>query len=303
MSKNITAFRKNALALISNCGGLENAARVIDISPTYLKKIADGVEKKIAKDKRQSLKRFGSLTQSELITELSEELDWIRQEHREQLSANKEQFREFLRSPLNVYFREFEWDPPNLLEQVKKISEGEKPSTSNLAVSMYRFGALYELFRPNSIGHYSPYHGTVKTMDSIFATLSRAYNIELNISFSRFGSNILNTILAKEPLDRDEVNWNGLERDLEYVSRMIDETITEYSLKNFRYFLYGPNYFFKKSVEKFLKQHSRNISLSDDAENNITINDNSVTVLTNLGAISFTKLFLFRDQLRELESS
>ena len=119
-----------------------------------------------------------------------------------------------------------------------------------LAVSMYRFGALYELFRPSTIDHYSPYHGTVKTMDGIFRTLSQVFDIELNTYFSRFGTNILSRILDKQPRDRGEVDWDELKNDVEYVSRMIDEAITRYSLRNFRYFSYGHYYFFEELVKK-----------------------------------------------------
>ena len=218
------------------------------------------------------------------------------------IANNEEQIRELLDNSLIVYFREYRYQPNDLLKQVKKIREGEEPSIPKLAVSMYRFGALYELFRPDDItrGH-QPYHGTVQAMDEIFGTLSKVFGPDLNQSFSRYGSNIVNRIYSKQPLDRTEVDWEALERDLEHVSLMIDETIIKYSLKHFYYFVYENRFFFEKVVEKFLEQHSAGIRLAKDVEENIVINHDSVTVITNLGAIRFRNAHWFSVELRKLE--
>jgi len=217
------------------------------------------------------------------------------------IANNEEQIRELLDNSLIVYFREYRYQPNDLLEQVKKIREGEEPSIPNLAVSMYRFGALYELFRPDDSRSHQPYHGTVIVMDGIFETLSKVFGPDLNQSFSRYGSNIVNRIYSKQPLDRTEVDWEALERDIEYVSLMIDETIIKYSLKHFYYFVYENRFFFEKVVEKFLEQHSEGIRLAKDVEETIVINHDSVTVITNLGDITFRNDAWFSIELRKLE--
>lgn len=301
MTKNTPTTQQNALAMIAKLGGLENAARTIGIVPASLKEIVDGSEKTVSKNTRQLLTRFGSIAKSELVTELTEEIDRVRSISREQIANIEEQVRELLDNPLTVYFREYRWQPNDLLGQVKKIRGGEEPSIPNLAVSMYRFCAMYELFRPAPISQGSPYHGTVQMMDGIFTTLSKVVGPDLNKSFSKYGGNTADHIRGRQPLDRTEVDWEKLERHLEYVSRMIDQTITEYSLKNFYYFAHSERFFFEEVVAKFLEQNSSRIRLAEGVEETITINHDSVTVITNLGAISFRNVHWFKHELRNLE--
>jgi hypothetical protein len=300
LSKNITAFQKDVRALISKCDGLENAARIVDVSPTDLREIADGAQKNISKDAEQILNRFVSLTDSDFVTELTKEIDSVRYQLRKKVRASEAEFGDIFDSPLPVYFQRYMWKPIGLLEQVNKISNGEEPSVANLAVSMYRFSELYELFRPAPINHYEPYYGTVKMMDSIFGTLSQAFDLDLGASFSKYG-NILSAIQSRQPLEREKVDWEQLEQDLVYVSRMIDQTITEYSLKNYRQFTHTYHFFFKQAVEDYLKQNFEGIHLAEDIEETVSIHHNSVTVITNLGPITYEKLGNFYFQLRQLE--
>ena len=74
---------------------------------------------------------------------------------------------------------------------------------------MDRFSSLYELFRPHSITHYDPYHGTVKTMEGIFSTLSSVFGKEFQMSFSKFGQTILDRVSQNQMTAKEDVLLGG----------------------------------------------------------------------------------------------
>jgi len=205
--------------------------------------------------------------------------------------------------PLVTYFKLFYRNPIGLLDEIKKIKKGEEISLATLAVSMDRFSSLYELFRPHSITHYDPYHGTVKTMEGIFSTLSSVFGNEFQMSFSKFGQTILDRVSQNQIRAKEDVYWEGVEDDIKYVSEKIDETIAEHSLNNAYFYKY--NYkghcFFRSVLKDYLSKNSNNIVLDESCSDNVAIGATHVSLRTNMGIIEFKSERNLASKLYSLE--
>lgn len=206
--------------------------------------------------------------------------------------------------PLVTYFKLFYRNPIGLLDEIKKIKKGEEISLATLAVSMDRFSSLYELFRPHSITHSDPYHGTVKTMEGIFSTLSSVFGIEFQMSFSKFGRTILDRVTQNQMRAKEDVYWEGLEDDIKYVSEKIDETIAEHSLNNAYFYKYNykGHYFFRSVLKDYLSKNSDNIVLDESCSDNVAIGATHVSLRTNMGIIEFKSEGNLASKLYSLES-
>jgi hypothetical protein len=191
--------------------------------------------------------------------------------------------------PLVTYFKLFYRNPIGLLDEIKKIQKGEEISLATLAVSMDRFSSLYELFRPHPITHYDPYHGTVKTMEGIFSTLSSVFGNEFQMSFSKFGQTILDRVFQNQMTPKEDVYWEGVEEDIKYVSEKIDEKIAEHSLNNayFYKYSYKGHYFFRSVLKDYLSKNSNNVVLDESSSDSVTIGATHVSLRTNMGIIEF----------------
>jgi hypothetical protein len=303
MKKKInSAVQRDLRNLSENLGGIANAARIVGVGSKTLQNYIDGTSKEIGDGIWEDLKQYIKKDKNQLLTEISKELYTIRKVEREQgvelaISSYKENRQEteslqlleqMSRQPLITYFEEYHYNPIGLLEVTKRIRKGEEISIANLAVNMYRFASLYSLFRPNQVTHGHPYWGTVDTMDNIYSTLSSVYGQDLDYHFSNWGSNTISTILRRQPLEKEKVEWESLERDLEFTSKAIDKTIIEYSFENAGF--YNFNYrmsFFHDLVTKFLTENSDGVVLEEGADSIIISSSSSVSLTTNIGTLIF----------------
>ena len=305
MKKKInSAVQRDLRNLSENLGGIANAARIVGVGSKTLQNYIDGASKEIGAGIWEDLRQYIKKDKNQLLTEISKELYTIRKVEREQgvelaISSYKENRQEteslqlleqMSRQPLITYFEEYHYNPIGLLEVTKRIRKGEEISIANLAVNMYRFASLYSLFRPNQVTHDHPYWGTVDTMDNIYSTLSSVYGQDFDYHFSNWGSNTISTILRRQPVEKEKVDWDSLERDLEFTSKAINNTIIEYSFENASF--YNFNYrmsFFHDLVTEFLIENSDGVVLEEGADS-IIISSSSVSLTTNIGTLIFRNI-------------
>ena len=210
---------------------------------------------------------------------------------------NQDLLEQMANEPLVIYFQLYHDEPIELLDEIAKIREGDEASIAKLAVSMYRFSSLYELFRPYSISHSSPYHGTVKAMDTIYATLSSVFGKDLNMSFCKYGVTTLDQVFRDQKQAIKDTDWERLENSIKYVSKMIDKTIAEHSLDNAFFYKFSHRSFFTSLITKSLTEMSDNVVLDGDPLQSIVIGSTHVSLKTNIGTIDFKRKSELRRKL------
>lgn len=140
---------------------------------------------------------------------------------------------EIVNSPLVAYYKIYNsHNLNNLYETIKSVSEKKNISDFEVIISMETFANIYELFRPCSITNYDYYWGSVKTMDGIYSTLYRYLESENLRRFSKAFYYIDYEIVKKIPCE--DILWERLLEDIEYIINVIKKTIGREALKLYR---------------------------------------------------------------------
>jgi hypothetical protein len=115
----------------------------------------------------------------------------------------------------------------NLLYVLGKARTGSY-NTYELVIAMDRFARIYELFRPNRITHEDHYFGTVAMMDNCYGTMYGIMKIHPLHRFSK-----VDGYPYHEPgsLLPEDMAWDGLIADLNYVKNAVIRTINQKALE------------------------------------------------------------------------
>lgn len=131
------------------------------------------------------------------------------------------------------------------LDELKEHIINYKNKNNNdyyeLAAKMKQFSMIWKLFRPSRIIPKAPYWGTQLIMDHVYQFLYQLMGIESTNHFSDsfFSSSNYDTyvqqhyisissshpIQQKWPIEKEHINWENLEKDIQFITERIKETI------------------------------------------------------------------------------
>jgi hypothetical protein len=162
-----------------------------------------------------------------------------------------------------------------LIEEWDQIKD-KAISNEQMTLHLNEFERVYDLFRPDEIKKYHPYHGTVKVMEPLFQLFWKLFELDLpQYCFSSWGVTKIDQLMYEDDIAHD-INWEVVYRKLLFVTDRINITIGCLALKNPEYFTLTDNeYLFKKIVGNTL-----NHKLPNSDEKSIKTTDISLTAVT-----------------------
>ncbi len=294
--------------LVEDLGGVKSVSRFLGINTQNLNGYLNGSRKEIREDHWSNIiKPVLNKTRTELLDLYStkymrlekkaDKLDYIEYRFEREKEDIQNRIRDYIENPFNVYFSEFvDFDGSfndSIIENIKAMRNGKKIPYDLLVRNIDEFRRLYELFRPDSIAHGHPYHGTVKVMDAIYETFSSVFNIEYDEGFSKWGNSWIMD-LYKEKLEFSEINWEHLIADLESVKKSIEGAIFNLAIKSKEYFEISHSYQYRFILYGYLQKYFK-----IDEDKFIKINVQPGRIIINNTEYNFTRryeLFEILDQ-------
>jgi hypothetical protein len=172
----------------------------------------------------------------------------------------------------------------DFLNIVIDLKNKKEYSKERVLLDMFNYAQLYNKYRPIRITKNNIYFGTVKKMNSIFATIFKYYDSELLITFSNI--DIYDEINFKNSKKKeyDDINWDDMISDIREINAAILFTAEENSVELYNVMQNDSPYFVQMFIKKYITRIIEGITEEDikfDGKDKIVIKNNILIINEN----------------------